>query len=120
MCSLHSNSTKGIRFKGVWRVILIIPYAIPLISLLVMRNMFNGQFGPINQYLRYFGLEGLPWLTDPVWAKVTVIIVNMWVGIPVSMLLVMSVLTTIPKDLYEAADVDGATGFRNSRSSPCR
>ncbi|MCV4234405.1 ABC transporter permease subunit [Virgibacillus sp. LDC1] len=104
---------KGIRFKGVWRVILIIPYAIPqLISLLVMRNMFNGQFGPINQYLRYFGLEGLPWLTDPVWAKVTVIIVNMWVGIPVSMLLVMSVLTTIPKDLYEAADVDGATGYQ--------
>lgn len=104
---------KGIRFKGVWRVILIVPYAIPqLISLLVMRNMFNGQFGPINQYLRYFGLEGLPWLTDPIWAKVTVIIVNMWVGIPVSMLLVMSVLTTIPKDLYEAADVDGATGFQ--------
>ncbi|KOR87743.1 sugar ABC transporter permease [Paenibacillus solani] len=104
---------KGIRFKGVWRVILIVPYAIPqLISLLVMRNMFNGQFGPINQYLRYFGLEGLPWLTDPIWAKVTVIIVNMWVGIPVSMLLVMSVLTTIPKDLYEAADVDGASGFQ--------
>jgi len=104
---------KGIRFKGVWRVILIIPYAIPqLISLLVMRNMFNGQFGPINQYLRYFGMDGLPWLTDPFWAKVTVIIVNMWVGIPVSMLLVMSVLTTIPKDLYEAADVDGASGFQ--------
>lgn len=104
---------KGIRFKGVWRVILIIPYAIPqLISLLVMRNMFNGQFGPINQYLKYFGLGGLPWLTDPFWAKVTVIIVNMWVGIPVSMLLVMSVLTTIPKDLYEAADVDGASGFQ--------
>lgn len=104
---------KGIRFKGVWRVILIIPYAIPqLISLLVMRNMFNGQFGPINQYMRFFGLEGLPWLTDPFWAKVTVIVVNMWVGIPVSMLLVMSVLTTIPKDLYEAADVDGASGFQ--------
>ena len=104
---------KGIRFKGVWRVILIIPYAIPqLISLLVMRNMFNGQFGPINQYFRYFGLEGLPWLTDPFWAKVTVIVVNMWVGIPVSMLLVMSVLTTIPKDLYEAADVDGASGYQ--------
>lgn len=104
---------KGIRFKGMWRVILIIPYAIPqLISLLIMRNLFNGQFGPINQYLAYFGLEMLPWLTDPFWAKVTVIIVNMWVGIPVSMLLVMSVLTTIPKDLYEAAEVDGASGFQ--------
>ncbi|RRJ63574.1 sugar ABC transporter permease [Paenibacillus oralis] len=104
---------KGIRFKGLWRTILILPYAVPqLISLLVMRNMFNGQFGPINQYLGYFGLGGLPWLTDPFWAKVTVIVVNMWVGIPVSMLLILGVLTTIPKDLYEAAEVDGATGFQ--------
>ncbi|MCA1292426.1 sugar ABC transporter permease [Paenibacillus sp. alder61] len=107
---------KGIKFKGLWRTILILPYAIPqMISLLVMRNMFNGQFGPINQYLEYFGLDGLPWLTDPFWAKVTVIVVNMWVGIPVSMLLIMGVLTTIPKDLYEAAEVDGATGFQKFR-----
>ncbi|WP_435923670.1 carbohydrate ABC transporter permease [Paenibacillus sp. DYY-L-2] len=104
---------KGIRFKGVWRTILILPYAIPqLISLLVMRNMFNGQFGPVNQYLGYFGLGRIPWLTDPTWAKVTVILVNMWVGIPVSMLLILGVLTTIPKDMYEAAEVDGATGFQ--------
>jgi arabinogalactan oligomer / maltooligosaccharide transport system permease protein len=107
---------QGIRFKGLWRTILILPYAIPqLISLLVMRNMFNGQFGPINQYLGYFGLGGLPWLTDPFWAKVTVIVVNMWVGIPVSMLLILGVLTTIPKDLYEAAEVDGATGYQKFR-----
>lgn len=104
---------QGVRFKGLWRTILILPYAVPqLISLLVMRNMFNGQFGPINQYLGYFGLDGLPWLTDPFWAKVTVIVVNMWVGIPVSMLLILGVLTTIPKDMYEAAEVDGATGFQ--------
>lgn len=106
-------SQKGIRFKGIWRGILIIPYAIPqLISLLLMRNLFNGQFGPINQYLGYFGLGGLPWLTDPFWAKVTVILVNMWVGIPVSMLLIMGVLTTIPRDMYEAAEVDGASAYQ--------
>lgn len=104
---------RGIRFKGFWRTILILPYAIPqLISLLIMRNMFNGEFGPINQYFRYFGLEGLPWLTDEFWARVTVIVVNMWVGIPVSMLLIMGVLTTIPRDMYEAAEVDGATGYQ--------
>ncbi|AHV96595.1 carbohydrate ABC transporter permease [Paenibacillus sabinae] len=109
-------SQQGIRFKGFWRAILIIPYAVPqLISLLLMRNLFNGQFGPINQYLRYFGLGGLPWLTDPFWAKVTVIIVNMWVGIPVSMLLIMGVLTTIPRDMYEAAEVDGASNFQKFR-----
>lgn len=107
---------QGIKFKGFWRTILILPYAIPqLISLLVMRNMFNGQFGPINQYLQYFGIGQIPWLTHEVWAKVTVILVNMWVGIPVSMLLIMGVLTTIPRDLYEAAEVDGASGYQKFR-----
>ncbi|QHT63540.1 sugar ABC transporter permease [Paenibacillus lycopersici] len=107
---------KGIRFKGLWRSLFIIPYAIPqLISLLVMRNLFNGQFGPINQYLSYFGLGKVPWLTDPTWAKVTVILVNMWVGIPVSMVLILGVLTAIPKDMYEAAEVDGATAFQKLR-----
>lgn len=104
---------KGIRFKGVWRTILILPYAIPqLISLLVMRNMFNGEFGPINQYLEYMGLGRVPWMTHEIWAKATVILVNMWVGIPVSMLLIMGVLTTIPRDMYEAAEVDGASGYQ--------
>lgn len=107
---------KGIRFKKLWRTLFIIPYAIPqLISLLVMRNLFNGQFGPINQYLGYFGMGKLPWLTDPFWAKVTVILVNMWVGIPVSMVLILGILTAIPKDMYEAADVDGATGIQKFR-----
>lgn len=108
--------SKGIRFKKLWRTIFIVPYAIPqLISLLVMKNLFNGQFGPINQYLGYFGLGKLPWLTDPWMAKLTVILVNMWVGIPVSMVLILGILTAIPKDLYEAADVDGATGYQKFR-----
>lgn len=107
---------RGIRFKKLWRTIFILPYAIPqIISLLLMRNLFNGQFGPINTYMRAFGLEGLPWLTDPFWAKVTVIVVNMWIGIPVSMVLILGVLTAIPRDLYEAAEVDGASSFQKFR-----
>lgn len=107
----------GIRFKTMWRTIFIIPYAIPqIISLLLMRNLFNGQFGPINQYLSFFGLEKLPWLTDPTLAKITLIVVNMWVGIPVSMVLILGVLTSIPKELYEAADIDGATPFHKFKS----
>lgn len=107
---------KGVRFKKVWRTIFILPYAIPqLISLLVMRNLFNGQFGPINEYLSYFGVGKIPWLTDPTMAKITAIIVNMWVGIPVTMVLVLGVLTAIPKDMYEAAEVDGASGYQKFR-----
>lgn len=107
----------GIRFKTMWRTIFIIPYAIPqFISLLIMKNLFNSQFGPINQYLGMLGLGGLPWLNDPFMAKVTVILVNMWIGIPVSMILVLGVLTAIPKDLYEAAEVDGASAFQKFRN----
>lgn len=108
---------QGIRFKGFWRTLFILPYAIPqFISLLVMRNLLNYQFGPVNQYLRMLGMGGVPWLNDPFWAKVTVILVNMWIGIPVSMILVLGVLTAIPRDLYEAAEVDGATGFQKFRN----
>lgn len=107
---------KEIRLKGMWRTILVIPYAIPqLISLLVMRNLFNGQFGPINQYLMALGFDRIPWLSDPMWARGTVILTNMWVGIPVSMILIMGVLTSIPRDLYEAAEVDGASIFQRFR-----
>lgn len=108
---------KGIRLKGFWRTLFIIPYAIPqFISLLIMRNMFNGEFGPINQYLGYFGLGQLPWLTDPFWAKVTVIIVNIWIGFPITMLMIIGILSTISRDLYEAAQIDGASPFQQFRS----
>ncbi|WP_027085464.1 ABC transporter permease subunit [Cohnella panacarvi] len=110
-------SQQGVKFKGFWRTLFIIPYAIPqFVSLLIMRNMLNEQFGPINQYFRAFGLGGLPWLNDPFWAKVSVIVVNMWIGIPVTMVLVMGILTTIPRDLYEAADVDGASQWMKFRN----
>lgn len=105
-----------VRFKAFWRTIMIVPFAIPsLISLLVMRNMFNNKFGPINDTLRMMGLEGVPWLTNPVWAKATLLLVNMWIGIPITMILAFGILTTISRDLYEAADVDGASSFQKFR-----
>jgi len=106
----------GIRFKAFWRTVYMLPFAIPaFVSLLVMRNFFNAQFGPLNQYLRWIGIEGPQWLSDPTWAKVTVLLVNLWIGFPVSMLLIMGILTTIPRELYEAAAVDGASAFQKFR-----
>jgi arabinogalactan oligomer/maltooligosaccharide transport system permease protein len=66
--------------------------------------------------MRWIGFDGIPWLTDPIWARVTLVLVNMWIGIPVTMILAIGVLTTIPRDLYEAADVDGANSFQKFRS----
>lgn len=108
----HSST----RFKGLWRTIYILPFAIPsFVSYLIMRNMFNSQFGPVNQYLRWIGIEGPSWLSDPTWAKVTVLLVNLWHGYPISMLLIIGILTTIPKELYQAAEVDGASAAQKFR-----
>jgi arabinogalactan oligomer/maltooligosaccharide transport system permease protein len=107
---------KGIRFKGLWRTIYMLPFAIPtFVSLLIMRNMFNSQFGPINQYLKAIGIVGPPWLSDPNWARATILLANMWLGFPVSMLLIIGILTTISRDLYEAAEVDGASAIQKFR-----
>lgn len=109
-------SQKEIRLKGFWRTLIIIPYAIPqMISLLAMKMLFNGKFGPINQYLSFFGMGKLPWLTDPFWAKLTVIIVNIWIGMPLAFLLISGVLSTISAELYEAARVEGASRWQQGR-----
>ncbi|QMV42767.1 sugar ABC transporter permease [Cohnella cholangitidis] len=107
---VQSSST---RLKSLWRTIYILPFAIPsFVSYLIMRNMFNSQFGPVNQYLKWLGIQGPSWLSDPTWAKATVLLVNLWHGYPISMLLIIGILTTIPKELYQAAEVDGASAFQ--------
>lgn len=101
---------KQIKFKRFWRSIFILPWAIPqFISILVFRNIFNGEFGPINQYLEAIGLGAIPWLSDPEWAKFTLVFVNMWFGFPFWLVLMSGVMTSIDKELFEAADVDGAS-----------
>lgn len=102
----------GTRFKGLWRTIFVISIAIPqFVSLLVIRVMLNDE-GAINVLLRDMGLiakeQSLPFLTNPTWARFTVIIVNLWVGIPYTMLVVTGILQNIPRELYESAKVDGA------------
>ncbi|WP_130859604.1 carbohydrate ABC transporter permease [Gracilibacillus phocaeensis] len=108
------NQTK-IRFRNFWRGIFILPWAIPqFVSILIMRNIFNGQFGPINKYLMDIGIidQAIPWLSDPILAKLTLVLVNMWFGFPFWMVLMSGVMTGIDKELYEAAEVDGATKFQ--------
>ncbi|KXG44387.1 ABC transporter permease subunit [Tepidibacillus infernus] len=102
---------KKVKMKRFWRTIYILPWAIPqFIAILIFRNIFNGEFGPINKMLVEIGLPMIPWLSDPFWAKVSLVVVNIWFGFPYWMALMSGVLTGIDKEMYEAADVDGATG----------
>lgn len=107
---------EGTRFKGLWRFTFVLSIAIPqFVSLLTMRTIFNAN-GPMNSLLRTLGVIGLtesvPFLTDPTLAKITIILVNIWIGVPFTLLTTTGILQNIPKDLYDAAKVDGANSIR--------
>ena len=105
---------KGIKFKKVWRTILVMTIAIPqFISLLYVSKMFAAD-GLINGMLMNWGWikEPLPFWTNATWAKVTIIGINVWIGIPYLMLIATGILMNIPADLYESARIDGANAFQ--------
>ena len=102
------------RCKGLWRTILSITIAVPqFVSLLIIRTMFQDN-GAVNTVLQNLGFldkaahETLPFMTDATWARVLLIVVNLWVGIPYTVMQVTGILKNIPQDQYEAARIDGA------------
>ena len=106
---------KGTRIKGFWRFMFVLSIAVPqFVSLLSMRTIFNAN-GPVNVLLREIGMigstESVPFFTDPTLAKITIICINLWIGIPFTMLSTTGILQNIPAELYEAAKTDGASAF---------
>ena len=99
---------KGIKLKKVWRTILVFSIAIPqFISILFVSNMFKTD-GIINGLFHTnIDFWGTAWL-----ARITVIVINVWIGVPYLMLIVTGILMNIPADLYESANIDGANGFQ--------
>lgn len=103
-------NSKGIKLKKMWRTIFVLAMAVPaFVSLLVVSTML-GQNGIVNVLLQNWGfIEGpLPFLTNAGWARGTVIVVNLWIGVPATMLMVSGILMNIPPELYESASIDGA------------
>jgi arabinogalactan oligomer/maltooligosaccharide transport system permease protein len=109
---------QAIRGKGLFRAILILPWAVPqLIVALTWRGMFNYEYGAINLMLtQWFGLPAVEWLRKPTEAFLAVIITNVWLGFPFMMVIALGALQSIPRDLYEAADIDGASWYHKLRN----
>ncbi|HOX17959.1 MAG TPA: ABC transporter permease subunit [Spirochaetales bacterium] len=125
-----------VKAKKVWRTIMILPWAIPsLVSLMVFRNAFDkdglvnqflfasGLMEPVTNFLYKIGLEGKPdmpifWF-QPIYngalARFVVVLTNLWLGAPYHMMMIIGVLATVPKELYEAAAIDGATSVQRFR-----
>ncbi|MCQ2801053.1 MAG: sugar ABC transporter permease [Bacilli bacterium] len=105
---------KGIKLKKLWRTVLITTIAVPqFVSLLLISQMFSGT-GIVSRLFMDWGIiqPGFELLSDPLISKIIIIVVNMWVGIPYTMLICSGILMNIPEDLYESARIDGATPFK--------
>lgn len=104
---------REVRFRTLYRVLLILPWAVPaFISAFAWKYLFNADFGLINWLLESVGIEGPVWLGQSNLALVAVIIVNVWLGVPFMMVALLGGLQAIPGDLYEAAEMDGASPWQ--------
>lgn len=103
-------NSKMVKLKQVWRTCFIIAIAIPqFVSLLLISRALEPA-GAVNVLLQKLGLisQPLPFLLDPTLARIVVVVVNMWIGIPYTMMTFSGVLMNIPAELYESAEIDGA------------
>ncbi len=106
-----------VRLRGVFRALLILPWAIPsYITALVWKGMFHRQFGAINGMLVALGLEPVSWFAQWSTAFAANVTTNTWLGFPFMMVVTLGALQAIPRDLEEAAEIDGATGWQRFRN----
>ena len=108
---------KGIKLKKLWRTILVMTIAVPqFVSLLYVGKMFATD-GLVNAYLLKWGWiqQAIPFWDNALYARILIIVINLWIGIPYTMLIVTGLLMNIPAELYESARIDGANIFQTFR-----
>ncbi len=108
---------KNLKGKSIFRTLLILPWAVPqYITALTWRGLFNSEYGAISIFLtRVFGLH-IPWLTSEWGAFFACIMTNVWLGFPFMMVIALGGLQSIPDELYEAAEIDGASWFHKLKN----
>jgi arabinogalactan oligomer/maltooligosaccharide transport system permease protein len=104
------------KLRAIYRVLLILPWAVPsYVTALAWKGMFHRQFGAINAILTALGAEPVSWFSKFSTAFAANVSTNVWLGFPFMMVVTMGALTAIPKDVLEAAEVDGATRWQRFR-----
>ncbi|GAB4450331.1 MAG: maltose ABC transporter permease MalF [Anaerolineae bacterium] len=114
---VYNDDSLSERLRKLLRSLLIVPYSIPaFIGVQVWVAMLNPQYGVVNRYISAIFGTAPAWFADPFWAKAGVLLVQLWLGFPYMMLICTGALQSIPKDLYQAAQVDGASVWSQFRS----
>ncbi len=105
--------TQHFKLSATLRALFLVPWLLPLIvSASTWSWMLNSDAGIVNAALGVLGIDPVNWLTSPDWSLVSVTIANIWIGIPFNLVVLYSGLQAIPSDIYEAAAIDGASGWR--------
>jgi arabinogalactan oligomer / maltooligosaccharide transport system permease protein len=104
---------KGFKGKAFVQTMFILPWAVPgFVTILIFSGLFNDSFGAVNnQILAFLNIDPIPWMTNPFFTKIALIFVQVWLGFPFIFIMVTGILQSIPNDLYEAANIDGASSF---------
>ncbi|MFB6569815.1 carbohydrate ABC transporter permease [Streptomyces noursei] len=114
--ALATLLNRQLRGRTAYRLALILPWAIPaFVSVFTWRMLYNEKNGILNKLLAGGGIDAVPWLNDPTWAKLSVIAVNVWLGVPFMLVALLGGLQSIPGELYEAAEMDGASAWQRFR-----
>ncbi|OMI36724.1 carbohydrate ABC transporter permease [Streptomyces sparsogenes] len=115
--ALANMLNRKIKGRAIYRTALVLPWAVPaFVSVFTWRLLFNERSGLFNKLLEGGGFDGISWLNDPTWAKVSVIAVNVWLGVPFMLVATLGGLQSIPAELYEAAEMDGAGPWQRFRN----
>jgi multiple sugar transport system permease protein len=102
--------------RGLLRSVIFLPVIVSgVVTALVAAWIFNDNYGVINSLLKAAGLEPIPWLSSPTWAMPSLIITTLWIRIGFCMVVYLAGLQGIPSEYYDAAQVDGASGWRQFR-----
>ena len=104
---------REIRGKNVLRAIMTLPlFATPVAVGYLAITLYYEENGPLNALIQFLGGPHIPWLSNPFWAQVAIVIVDIWQWTPFVFLVVLAALQGMPQDLYEAAKVDGASAWQ--------
>ena len=106
----------NLRFRNVYRLVFFLPVLTMPVAIGVVWNwIYNPDFGLLNQVLGLFGAPRIKWLTDPSFAMPSLVLLSVWQGSGYGMIIFLAGLQNIPKEFYEAAQIDGATGWHRFR-----
>jgi multiple sugar transport system permease protein len=104
---------RHVYLKSYFKVAYFMPYISSIVAVAVVwQVLFHPSYGPINEFLKSIGIDNPPkWIADPNYALVSIMMITVWISIGFNMIIYIAGLQSIPKDLYEAADIDGANGW---------